>query len=187
MALPGRTRPCNIWLVKDMSPKAYRKNRLVYASLSQVLCSGSSPLATEKRLRDVMPLSIQSKTTVEVCPLLLKRLKDANAIDSGVGHVTLTSMHGVARALKKLDVGALEQVCAAFKRCLKNPAPEAAREAARATPSHAGPGTGAAAVAVARPAADRPYDREDMVWPLGTPWPTCMPGTTYTEQEIKAS
>ena len=190
LTLPGRTRPCKIWLVKDLSPTAFRKSRLVYASLSQVLCCGESPLVTEKRLRDVMPLSIASKTTVETCPHLLKRLKDANAIDACACHVTLTSMDGVARALQKLrrEMGAWEQVIEAFKRCLRAPAPDAAREAARASPpSPTATGTGAAGHTAAQPAADPIYDSGDLVWTICTPMPVSMPGTTYTEQEIKAS
>ena len=189
LTLPGRTRPSKIWLVKDLSPHAFRKHRVVFSSLCKVLCCGDRPLVTEKRLRDVMPLSISSKTTVETCPQLLKRLKDANAIDAGIGFATLTSLDGVARALKKLkrELGAWEQVIAAFKHCLRAPVPEAAREAARATPSHTAAGTGAAARTAARSAADLPYEYDDLTWPLSTQMPTGMPGTTYTEQELKAS
>lgn len=185
--LPGNTRAAKLMLVKDTSPNAYRKARIVYASLVQALSTGINPLVPESSLKNAIQLSRASKTTVETCPNLLRQLREAQAIDAGERQATLTSMNGVSCALIKLksQCRAWEEVCGAIKDCLKTPVPTAVREAARPSPTAPAGGNGPTRTA-ARPAVHVP-ELDDLAWPLASPVFVNVPHRAYTEQELKAA
>jgi hypothetical protein len=188
VTLPGHAHPHSIWLARDFRTGAYREARIVAVSVFKAMC-GDNPLVQEASLKTALTLSLTSKTTSEQCPQLLQLLKDASAISKDDQHVTLTSVHGVARAMVQLkgQVREWKEVIASFRLCTKTAIPAAARQAVQPASAPTTAGTSGGAYSAARPADDIRYDKEELYWTLGTPFPVRVPEKPYTEKEIRGS